>query len=282
MSSLTAIIPALLRSEDDQLLLEHTIRKVLWRPQDELIIVTQVQRAAEGIRSLAPHLHWMHFDKPLTKWKAIDLARAHVSPKSEFIVLLDADDPLLGESLNDALRVADGGAFDLLLGQRTQIALRASDELSPRSRLYLEIFSNTLLLLRLGGMHSTRAACPDIQSGFYLLGRKLLESIQLDYIGAYGGELALYYQIAKASCRIVHVPIQARVSAISSYNLQRIVTDIFALPFFNGVTDSEIDTAKCLAPQIYACYLNQAAEPDFDREIVKILALRKASPDAMK
>lgn len=275
MSFLAVIIPALLRSEDDQLLLEHTIGKIPWRPQDELILVTQVQRAAERTRSLAPHLHWIHFDDPITKWKAIDLARAHVPSESEVIVLLDADDPLSGESLHDALRVADRGGFDLLLGQRTQIALRASDELSPRSRLYLEIFSNALLLLRLGGVHTTRTACPDIQSGFYLLGRKWFESLQLDYVGAYGGELALYYQLASASCRIVHAPIQARASAISSYNLERIVTDIFALPFFAGVTDTEIDAAKCLAPQMYACYLNQAGESDFDREIGKILALRK-------
>lgn len=275
MSSLAVIIPALLRSENDHLLLEHTIRKVPWRPQDELILVTQVQRAAERIRSYAPHLHWTHFDNPLTKWKAIDLARAYVPPESDFIVLLDADDPLSRESLHDALRVAEGSGFDLLLGQRTQIALRASDELSPRSRLYLEIFSNALLLLRLGGMHSTRTSCPDIQSGFYLVGRKWFESLQLDYIGAYGGELALYYQLANASCRIVQAPIQARASAISSYNLERIVTDIFALPFFAGVTDTEIETAQCRAPQMYACYLNQADESDFDREIVKILALRK-------
>ncbi len=169
MNKTTVIVPALLRSDEDDALLQRTLHKVPWRADDELILITQVHRPSGWPHAIAPHVQWKHFGNPITKWKAIDVARQEVSPAASKVVFLDADDPYTEDSLREAWERIEEGGFELLIGQRKQIALRATDELSPHSRLYLEIFFNALLLVKLGKEFSGGGQYPDIQSGFYVL-----------------------------------------------------------------------------------------------------------------
>ncbi len=276
MSHFAVIIPALLRSPDDRLLLEQTVQRIPWQSDDELVLVTQGQKPSAWLQTVAPRLRWTHFDTPRTKWGAIDVARKQVSSITSKVVLLDADDPIAEDSLRHIWKRIEGDDFDLLIGERTQIALRATDELSPRSRVYVEIFSNALLLLLLGDLYSEAKSYPDIQSGFYVIRREILEMVELEYVGAYGGELALYYQLAKMHSRIERASIETRPSAVSSYDLKRIINDIFRLPFLAGAGTNVVESAKAVAPLMYARYLERGEEPAYRREIETVLALRSA------
>jgi len=276
MSHLAVIIPALLRSPDDQFLLEQTVRRIPWQRDDELVLVSQGQKPSARLQTAAPRLRWTHFDTPRTKWGAIDIARKQVSSIASKIVLLDADDPIAEDSLRHIWKRIEGDDFDLLIGERTQITLRAKDELSPRSRAYIEIFSNALLLLLLGDLYSEAKSYPDIQSGFYVIRREILEIIELEYIGAYGGELNLYYELAKRHGRIERASIETRPSVVSSYDLKRIINDIFRLPFLADASPNDVEAAKAVAPLMYARYLERGEEPAYRREIETVLALRSA------
>jgi hypothetical protein len=274
MDECTVIIPALLRHDEDDILLRRTAEKIPRRERDRLILVTQGNRPSDWVRTVHPHLIWRHFDVPIGKWGAIDVARQEISPTTSKVVLLDADDVVIQTSLEDVWRRMEDCESDLLIGDRRQIALHSADELSPNTRLYVEIFSNALLLLRLGEVFSEGKAYPDIQSGFYVVDRTSFERVRFDYLGAYGGELALYCQLAEANCRIAQTPIETRPTEASSYGVKRIVDDIFALPFFSDVRIDELETAKASAPLMYARYLDSSERSAYFKEIDHILAMR--------
>jgi hypothetical protein len=182
-------------------------------------------------------------------------------------MLLDADDPVTTQSLVGAFEFAESEHFDYVVGERTSISLPAADQQSSFTRLFVEAFSNTLLLLVLGGPWPLLPRGPDIQSGFCLLSRRVIEVLTLNYVPDYGGELALFFEFVSRGYSYSTLAIESNVSTRSSYSVDRIMTSIAALPFFRTVPHEQLTHAVTLAPTLYSRYFRAGLERQFAQEM---------------
>jgi len=157
---------------------------------------------------------------------------------------------------------------DYVVGDRSMILLHADDQLSPQSRVFVEIFSNTLLLLILQTQRPIPNAGSDIQSGLYIISGRARQALSLDYVRDYGGELALYYELASAGFVPSVLGIEANNATPSSYSIEKIVRSIAALPFFQSVSREQFSEALQLAPKLYARFLRQSTKEQFQLEIL--------------
>ena len=272
-----ALIPALLRDAQAEQSLLRTLSRFPPNMPAALVLVTQGRQfsvpSLVGIRAVTHK----HFDRPIGKWSAIRHGLSLIpSNIDDPVLLLDADDPIADASMVSAFEAAALLHPDFMIGERKTILLHADDQLGPQSRVFVEIFSNTLLLLTLQVLRPIPDKGPDIQSGLYLLSGRARRAISLEYVTDYGGELALYYELANAGLAPSSLAIETNKVTPSSYSVENIVRSIAALPFFRPVSRDRLLEALHLAPRLYARYLVQGSEEQFRHEIVP--ALRRVFP----
>jgi len=265
-----AIIPALLNTSDDVARLATTLGKLPHARVKECVIVAQglnpdIRRSLDS-----PSFTVLHRATSLTKWGAIALARSAIASDADNVLLVDADDPFDAASLEHFCEEAAASSSDCLIGRRNRITLFAEDEKSPHTRLFIEVFSNSLLLARLGVLPSTTQG-PDIQSGLYALSNLAFKRIRFDFVRAYGGELALYYQLATSGARVTETPVYPNHVRASSYRVKEILRNILRLPFFSDLTDCEIEAALTVGPSIYSELIPGSARRSYAKELRELL-----------
>ncbi|MBI5118392.1 hypothetical protein HZA56_18110 [Candidatus Poribacteria bacterium] len=267
------IVPALVTDDESVVLLDRTIRAIPSNSNAELFLVTQGMRPTLPDYNHLRALHWSHFDTPLKKWGAVREAVASIPIDSEPVMLLDADNSIAADSLQGLCTYCAREEVAFLVGERDRIALGAADQLSPNSRLYLEIFTNTLLLIVLDEVRPEATQYPDVQSGLYVVRSDLLHSIDFSGVGNYGGELLLYHDLCRTGVQPKSYPIISVARTRSSYSLRTIIDDTFNLRFFRGVPSNVVQRAKMIAPTLYSRYLDAATIDHFTSEIDRMLRL---------
>ncbi len=264
-----ALVPALLRNAESERRLLRTLSRFPSSAPATLVLITQGNRiiipALPGIYAI---LH-EHFDSPLGKWAAIRHGLSLIAHSAdEPVMLIDADDPITDASMLRVFSSAGSSNADYVVGDRSMILLHADDQLSPQSRVFVEIFSNTLLLLTLQTQRPIPNTGSDIQSGLYIISGRARQALSLDYVRDYGGELALYYELASAGFVPSVLGIEANNATPSSYSIEKIVRSIAALPFFQSVSREQFSEALQLAPKLYARFLRQSTKEQFQLEIL--------------
>jgi len=272
------LIPALLRDSESEHRLLRTLSRFPSGVPATLVLVTQGNRIAVSAgRGISAVIH-EHFDDAIGKWTAIRYGLSRIPRSADApVLLLDADDPITDASVETmfAMLQADRNAF--VIGDRNTILLHADDQLSPQTRAFVEIFSNTLLLLTLRSRRSIPLVGPDIQSGAYVLSGAARRALSLEYIGDYGGELALYHELVTAGFEPAVVEIEPNKTNPSSYSVDKIVGSIAALPFFRSASPERMLEAVNLSPRIYGRFLRQSAVDQFRLELSRVL--RGAFPE---
>lgn len=131
------IIPALLETDEAEELLCRTVQRISTNGDGTVIIVSQIRKPKlSGVKRNGLNIIKKHFDKKLSKWRAITVAQDIIRETSEHIVLLDADDAITGDSLRHAYEVAETMTCDVLIGKRDKARLQSSDQLTPNSRFF--------------------------------------------------------------------------------------------------------------------------------------------------
>jgi hypothetical protein len=274
-----AIIPALLRTGEDVKELAATLRSI---PADV------VRRCVIASKGLQPRLEEapqgreyvvLHGTVSTTKWESIARGIETLGDTSEPVLLIDADDPFEADSLREFCLYADSTEADCIIGRRDRVILVAEDQRTPLTRLFIEVFSNTLLLARLGALANESATfrAPDIQSGLYALPANVLRRVGFDKVKTYGGELALYHTLAVAGAHIEEKTVTTHEVLESSYLSRDIFDGLFELAFFAGLTDDELNFALNEGPRLYAEWMPGVRQASsYREEINALLASRGA------
>lgn len=274
------LIPALVNSDESERLLNLTLKHIPPSEDSIAVVVSQGRRPRLDKPSNVRNLVLQHYENPLRKWVALSLARDVVPSNETQVVLLDADDPIEPFTFAEAISKSLLRPATCWIGQRTEIALYAEDELSNDSRFFLEMFSNTLLLSKASPPSPVLLDPPDIQSGFYVLPASTFKRLTFDYVEDYGGELALCFQLWQAGTVTANLSYSAQYRNASSYRLQQIVNQILRLPFFRDVTEDDIEEAKMLAPDRYRQYFNEQRLAMYEKEMERIMAYAKLREDS--
>jgi hypothetical protein len=274
-----AIIPALLRTVEDVRELAATLRSI---PADV------VRRCVIASKGLQPRLQEapqgreyvvLHGNVSTTKWESIVRGLQTLGDTSERVLLIDADDPFEAESLREFCLYADSTEADCIVGRRDRVVLVAEDQRTPLTRLFIEVFSNTLLLARLDGLAKESATfrAPDIQSGLYALPANVLRRVGFEKVKTYGGELTLYHTLAASGARIEEKTVTTHEVLESSYLSRDIFDGLFELAFFADLTDDDLNFALNEGPRLYAEWIPGAGHASSYREEIKaFLAARRA------
>jgi hypothetical protein len=265
-----AIIPALLNTSDDVARLATTLGKLPRASVNRCVIVAQGLNPDIPRTLDSPTSTVLHRATSLTKWGAIALARSAIASDADNVLLVDADDPFDAGSLEHFCKVAAASSSDCLIGRRNHVTLFAEDEKSPHTRLFIEVFSNSLLLGRLGALPSITHG-PDIQSGLYALSNLAFKRARFDFVRAYGGELALYYHLTTSGARVTETAVNPNHVRVSSYRAKEILRDILRLPFFSDLTEREIEAALAVGPSIYSKLIPASARRSYVKELRELL-----------
>ncbi|HCW07625.1 MAG TPA: hypothetical protein DGG95_09715 [Cytophagales bacterium] len=269
-----AIIPALLRSYDDEMRLNSTISKLIDTSISQFIIFSQCIRPKLEKYYSFKNFKVLHYEQPATKWRGISEARKAIGQTQERIILIDADDPFEESSLRKFCKYVAQCDADCIIGRRDDIKLNAEDEFSLFTRLFIEVFSNTLVLGRIGALKRLikLGKGPDIQSGLYAISGDIFNSIDLGYVQSYGGELAVYYQLSIKNADVIEFPIVTAHNSPSSYRVKQILKEILDLPFLFSISDEEVEMALLWGPNIYADFLSVDAKRFYESEIRSLLS----------
>lgn len=256
---ITTIIPALIDSAESQTLLTQTIARIHKHCDSSLIIITQGRKPNSLVFEKGHNISWIHTDNPLTKWEAIRRCQNSIPERDKLVALLDADDPIEGASLTACYEYASKMPEECVLGRRKEICLPATDAFSSETRFFLEILSNTLLLKLLKKNTAWKNNPPDIQNCLYIVNANTFSMIDLSYIGSYGGELALFYELSLKNVKINNIDIVPIKRKSSHYNIDSIIKGILNLPFFLNIKKDDLNSAKKIAPIIYGRYMQDGA-----------------------
>lgn len=297
-----AIIPALLRTPEDVRELAATLNSIPADVVDRCIVAWKGLRPVLDEVPRGRRYSLVEGDMSTTKWGSIVQGLREVESGSrELVLLIDADDPFEAESLREFCLCAQGAEADCVVGRRDRVILVAEDQRTPLTRLYIEVFSNALLLAKLSGASGPASATaprtdkesspprgshtegarrpsirsargPDIQSGLYVLRADVLRRVSFDGVQSYGGELTLYHNLAKAGARIEEKITRTREVLESSYLSRDIFRAILNLPFFADATDADMQLALDEGARLYADWLPAGGYADYRAEIQALLS----------
>jgi len=265
---LRLLIPALIAGEEDMAALRRTLAGL---PAGLLAVVQPVMQLAAGIparlHTLIPAKSWrlepIVLAEPAGKWGALRDGLARGETTSDWVAVCDADDTYDLSVLPTLLARALAGEASLYQGERVQIVI--DDTELGYTRAQFELVVNELLrqrtarwgLVLSSGVH-------DLQSGFFLVRRQLLErffalpamdafdkpaavgdsdsALELPW-SSYGGELHLHLFAATVGVGVAGHPVTARCGRVSGLTVAAIGEMLRQSRYFQDVTPREYEAA---------------------------------------
>ena len=271
-SRISFIVPALIRSDEAEALLDRTLGRIPSAIRTTVALVTQGRQpkfsAPPGLQIMSRHCA-----APLGKWGAIARATELLPDIDAPVVLLDADDPMDSASIEQAVERCIDRPDALWIGRRDRIALRADDEISADSRLFWEAFSNALLLGLFPEPPAGLDDAPDIQSGFLVVPLAALRDAPIALAPNYGGELVLCRHLWSQGVTTRELDYRTQARTESTYRLQQITIDTMTLPFFRDLAWQHIEQAIRRGPLLYRRYFTDAQSGLYLSEIRAMLRM---------
>ncbi len=266
------IVPALIRSDEAEALLDRTLARIPSAIRTTVALVTQGRQPTLSAR---PGLQIVsrHYAAPLGKWGAIAQATELLPDSDMPVLLLDADDPMDSASIEQAVERCMTRPDALWIGRRDQIELRAEDEISADSRLFWEAFSNALLLGLIDEPVVDLDDAPDIQSGFMAVPLAALRAAPIGQAPNCGGELVLCLHLWSNGLATCELDYRTQPRTASTYRLKQITIDTMNLPFFRDLPAQKIAEAMRRGPLLYRRYFTDARLSAYETEIAAMLRM---------
>jgi glycosyltransferase involved in cell wall biosynthesis len=205
------------------------------------------------------------FSKRIGKWPAFAAGLKLLSGEEDWIVVFDGDGAFPGTVLPSLVAPIVEGIADHVIGQRDLVRLSARDQVTSDSRLYIEAFFNTVVLVLLGIADAPAFRCFDIQSGLHAFSAARCKNISLGQLPFYGGELFLFMETMYSGGRIIPVPVTTQENPPSGYLLAEVITNLLALDWLAATPDHVFIEALNVAPDLYKPWIRDATS--FRREI---------------
>lgn len=256
------IIPALLRNQDAINRLRETITSVPVDPNCTPIAVVQgdEEYLHRYSANRAQRDHILVRVEPHGKWEAVRCGLRHVAETQQWVAVFDGDAAYGGADLAELVNLLIRQDCCHVIAQRRLPMLTSSDERSTHTRIFVEAYFNTLILLSLGEEAVERYRGLDIQCGLQGFKPHWLRSIITKPMPFYGGEALLFYKSAKSGVTVATVPVRQRERRPSSYTVDRIVAQLLQLDFIKAVSIEQFRLALELAGTCYPEWIRDPAQ----------------------
>jgi hypothetical protein len=269
--ALHILIPAYLRTDAQQALLRATLASLPAGIDLQVVVLAQGRRPELNSIPVAHGLRVAHHPTALTKWGAVALGLDGLD-ESAPVMILDGDLPVTPESVRRFVGAAGGSTADIVVGARSDILLEAPDEVSEDSRLFVELVTNTMLLLLAAPDVTEDTPAPDMQGGLILVSPRLRRTVDFRGVGRYGAELEMFDRIFRRGLTIDMVAVDPTPRQPSSLRIATIIEDVVALPCFRRLNDAVVEAAGRRTPTLYGRYLRGARRRRWDHEIGAVMA----------
>ena len=265
------IIPALLRNHHSIIRLQEAIISVPADLNCSLIVVVQGDEKAlhrySANRALRDHV--LVQAEPRGKWEAVVCGLRHVAETQQWVVVFDGDAAFDGGELRGLINLLIWQDVHHVIGQRQLPSLTSRDQRSAHTRIFLEAYFNTLILLSLGEEAIERYRGLDVQCGLQGFKLNWLRSIMKHPMPFYGGEAILFYESAKVGVPAATVSVRQRQQRSSSYTVEQVVAQLLQLDFIKEVSTDKFELALELAITCYAHWITDCSR--FRSEIQQLV-----------
>jgi hypothetical protein len=269
------VIPAYLHDRESVDKLYLTLQTI---PSDlPATLIVAVQYENENWRQKIPehkkhHTVTIESKKRLGKWRAISLGFSKLLGSESWIATLDGDASYRGEDISKLAHVIVAEQAHHVIGKRDVVLLRSRDDRSVNTRLYLEAYFNSLLLLILNSGKSSQYSGFDIQSGFQVFSMERVKQIRGMAFPFYGGEALLFYSSVKGGYSIRAVDVKILNQTMSTYSVEDMISNMFSLDFISSCQTDVFRNAVDAAISMYSNWIKDSA--DFRSEIDTLVLSR--------
>jgi hypothetical protein len=262
---LLIIIPALVNCERQKNELFNTIDKLSKVFNSRIVVILQGKYKFQ--KPLYEKLEIVYCKRKLGKWGAINIAKSYLK-KEKFVLLHDADDPFTLASYYN-IKKSKLYKYNIYFGKRNRILLESNDQLSKKSRKYVELFLNTLIMNKYYNMNNLKSGI-DIQSGLIILPYYIFFDINFSGFRNYGGELNIYLYAIQNNISVGQIEVAVNDSysrKFSNYTIKQILNSSI-----KDINDLKTDLNKLLelTIKLYSEFLNDE-EQVFKNEITYFL-----------
>ncbi len=247
------IVPCVLNDVESITNLNATISEV---PENLNWQVVAVIQGDAQIRQLCLHNrasrnHTIVEAEPIGKWPAIWLGLNHVNAEAQWIAVFDGDAAFSAQGLSAVISPVANNNAQHVVGQRDIPMLSSVDDLSSNTRIFIEAYFNTLVLLSLGQPCLTRYRGFDIQCGLQGFESSWLRTLARTPMPLYRGEALLFHKSIEAGVAVAPATVTQRMKSQSSYRTHQIVAELLGLDFVAGISTETFESAVEAAANTY-------------------------------
>lgn len=272
------LIPALIRNEPARRDMDLLLRTVDTIPTDidtALYVVLQgsTKDKSDVERRRDPRIVLIYCPAPAGKWGAVSLGVEEVRRRHYthpyVLILMDADRAFEGADIPKLADPINRGISSHTIGRRQGLRL-PTPGVREELRIFVELYFNTLLILRLG-LEPTPNNAFDIQCGFHGLHSSFVERLDLSKLPRfYGGEAAIFVQSVRAENRPSSVDVCFVLATQASFSIDTVFHGLMEIDVIAQTSYDLRRKALNLTPALYRHWLPDADE--FRRIVGKYLS----------
>lgn len=265
------IIPALLTNRQSIARLRETILGLPESFQCQILTVAQgnAQALRQYVGNPISRKQTLIQAEPLGKWPAVRRALLQVEDNVDWVIVLDGDAAFGGDDVRKLAEILAREGVYHAVGQRHLPELSSADEISSSSRVFVEAYFNTVVLLTLGNQALNRYRGFDIQCGLQGFDSSWLRSIIRDPMPLYGGEAVLFYESVKRGTLVASFGVSQSARSLSTYRVEQIVAHLLDLDFIKETPSGTFQAAVHLTLSVYDKWITD--ESQFCQEIEQLV-----------
>ena len=271
------IVPAYVDSRKTADTLQIVVASVARLVSADAVVILQANnksRFIDCVRSTSRGgLRVLKYHRKLGKWPAVAEGIRACGSNAGWIAVFDADGSYDCADLIDASRLVWEGASHVV-GRRSRPVLRAADQSSGNTRVYIEAYLNTLLLLSLGPDALHRYAGFDIQCGFQAFSNARAHEMLRGRLPFFGGELLEFERSVRAGDAVRSCDVQILGNPPSCHSVAEIIDSILSIRSFRSIATSLYQHALVVSERMYPEWIDDPFQ--FRQEISELLLSRLA------
>jgi hypothetical protein len=265
------IVPSLLTDVKSVTDLRETISEIPESLDCQVLAVIQGKTADRRLYLDKPsrRTHAVVQSEPTGKWPAIWHGLDHIDATVEWVAVFDGDAAFGADGLLAIVELLAAQNAHHAVGQRDVPKLFSADDISSNTRIFVEAYFNTLILLSLGPQALDRYHGFDIQCGLQGFKSSWLRALARTPMPFYGGEALLFRESVQAGIQVASTAVTNLGRSQSTYRTREIVSQLLNLDFIKAIPYETFKAAAELAPSTYANWALDRV--DFRREIEQLV-----------